>query len=300
MSTRSNQPSPIAEQLHDMLVAQTLLCSRCGYDLRGLIANSDCPECGEPIRLTIIETIDPASRRLPAIKNPTVVGNAVTGVVSFFFISLCLSVLAAVGNAPQMLPVPQFVTSISTTGLVSGSLVFGVAALLCLIPVLQMCTKNELVGCKGGLSLTSLGLLLWSAQLGILVMYLVSIDVQNVALQMLFDSCLPVVTAGVVFSGFKKLIPRLGLRSRAFRQAQGSRQRMNDLLVALVFVLLGRLLLLVAGGDSNTELIGLIIMVMSISLVVVGLLYFLRNTIWIRRALISPPPALQDLLRSVG
>jgi hypothetical protein len=119
---------------------------------------------------------------------------------------------------------------------------------------------------------------------------------QSGAMAMLFDTCLPAITAGIVFSGFKKLVPRLGLRSRAFRQAQGSRQRMNDLLVALVFVLIGRALIIASPGDTNLAMLGLIVMIMSLSLIVFGLGYLLRNTIWIRQALVTPPPALSDLL----
>jgi hypothetical protein len=72
---------------------------------------------------------------------------------------------------------------------------------------------------------------------------------------------------------------------------------MNDLLAALVVILVGRLLIAISPADSNPSLLGLIVMVMSISLVVIGLGYLLRNTVWIRNALVSPPPALSDLLR---
>ena len=120
------------------------------------------------------------------------------------------------------------------------------------------------------------------------------------AFTMLFDTCLPVVASGLVFSGFRRLIPRLGQRSRAFRQAQGSRQRMNDLLAALVVIIVGRTFLIVSSSDSNLSLLGLIVMVMSISLVVIGLGYLLRNIVWIRNALISPPPALPELLKPIN
>ena len=72
---------------------------------------------------------------------------------------------------------------------------------------------------------------------------------------------------------------------------------MNDLLAALVVIIVGRTLIVVSTTDSNLSLLGLIVMVMSLSLVVIGLGYLLRNTAWIRNALISPAPALLDLLR---
>ena len=120
---------------------------------------------------------------------------------------------------------------------------------------------------------------------------------QHTAAKMLLDTGLPVLASGLVFSGFRRLVPRLGQRSRAFRQAQGSRQRMNDLIAALSVVIVGRTLLAVSTPDSNLSLLGLIILVMSLSLILIGLGYLLRNTIWIRNALVSPPPAIPDLLK---
>ncbi len=75
---------------------------------------------------------------------------------------------------------------------------------------------------------------------------------------------------------------------------------MNDLLAALVVIIIGRTFLVVSGPDSNLSFIGLIVMVMSISLVAIGFGYLLRNTIWIRQALITPPPALSELLKPIN
>tara|TARA_B100000959_G_C14698808_1_gene507932 strand:+ start:350 stop:577 length:228 start_codon:yes stop_codon:yes gene_type:complete len=75
---------------------------------------------------------------------------------------------------------------------------------------------------------------------------------------------------------------------------------MNDLLAALVVIIVGRTFLIVSSSDSNLSLLGLIVMVMSISLVVIGLGYLLRNIVWIRNALISPPPALPELLKPIN
>jgi hypothetical protein len=199
-------------------------------------------------------------------------------------------------HAP-VIPLPRIMQSIPPQQLVLASASFGLLALVALLPMLSMCTRKELVGCKGGLSLTCTGLLVWSCSMFLAYVMLFGQFKQGGAMSMLFDTCLPAITAGIVFSGFKKLVPRLGLRSRAFRQARGSRQRMNDLLVALVFVLVGRSLIVVSPGDTNLAMFGLIVMIMSLSLIVFGLGYLLRNTIWIRQSLITPPPALSDLLR---
>jgi hypothetical protein len=287
--------SPIVEGLQGMAVALSLECSRCGYELRGMLADTNCPECGEPIRLTIIESIDPAARRLSPIQFPKRVGNSITVVVAAYLLSALLAITALLIHAP-VISLPHVLQSIPAKPLVLASAGFGLLAFVALLPMISMCSRKELVGCKGGLSLTSTGLLVWSGSMFLAYIVLFVQSNQSGAMAMLFDTCLPAITAGIVFSGFKKLVPRLGLRSRAFRQAQGSRQRMNDLLVALVFVLIGRALIIASPGDTNLAMLGLIVMIMSLSLIVFGLGYLLRNTIWIRQALVTPPPALSDLL----
>ena len=82
--------SPIVEGLQGMAVALSLECSRCGYELRGMLADINCPECGEPIRHTIIESIDPAARRLSPIQFPKRVGNSITTVVAAYLLSALL------------------------------------------------------------------------------------------------------------------------------------------------------------------------------------------------------------------
>ena len=288
---------PIADDLKEMVVAQTLQCARCGYDLRSLQADGDCPECGEPIRLTIIETVDPASKRLSPIPKPKIIGNAITGIVASFTISFILAIVALLIYSPSSLPIPHFLRAFPASTVVWAAAGFGFISFLFLIPMLRMCQRKELDGCRGGILLTGVGMLLWSTSMLFIVLFLLRLGVVNQSYSMLFDDFIPVISAGLVFSGFRKLIPRLGLRSRAFRQAQGSRQRMNDLLAALVVVIVGRTLLETAPTNSNLSILGLIVMIMSISLIVIGLGYLLRNTLWIRQALITPPPALNELLK---
>jgi hypothetical protein len=297
VSTETKPKSPIAEDLSQMVLAQSLPCVRCGYDLRNLQADGDCPECGEPIRLTIIETVDPATRRLSPIHDPKKIGNSLVGIVLFFFLSTLLAVIALLIDAPNSLPVPQIVRGFPSSVIVWGATCFSLIAFLMLTPLIQMCQRKELIGCRAGILLTGSGLLLWALSMLFVNMLLLNGVVNDSGFVILFDTCLPVISAGLIFSGFRKLIPRLGQRSRAFRQAQGSRQRMNDLLAALVVIIVGRLFLVISIPDSNMSFLGLIILVMSISLVVIGIGYLLRNTIWIRRALITPPPALTELLK---
>jgi hypothetical protein len=65
-------------------VSASMHCRNCGYDLRGLDASSRCPECGMDVWATVVHTIDPASSRLPSIRNPVAVGN------SLLVLTVCL------------------------------------------------------------------------------------------------------------------------------------------------------------------------------------------------------------------
>ena len=274
MSTETPIKSPIADELSKMVLVLQLPCGRCGYNLRGLAADSDCPECGEPIRLTIIEAIDPASRRLVPIQNSNTIGNAILGVVTCFFISSLLAVVAMLIHAPYSFPAPQFVRSLPATTVAWAAAGFGVISILFLAPIFKICKQEELIGYQSGLMLTVVGISMWSLSMVLADFFLLTygsgtpsyaFGIRYSTFAMLLDTCFPVVSAGLVFSGFRKLIPRLGQRSRAYRQAQGSRQRMNDLLVAVVVICFGRVLMATNQVDSNPYTFGSIIMIMGMS-----------------------------------
>ncbi|MBC8309634.1 MAG: hypothetical protein ISR75_00920 [Phycisphaerales bacterium] len=298
MVTENPSKSPIVDSLNHMVVVLPLPCIRCGYELRNLAADGDCPECGEPIRLTIIESIDPASRRLTPIQNPKIIGNAISGIVISFFISIILAVTALLISSPSQLPIPDTLRELPANAFLWAAASMGLLAFLNITPLMRMCQRKELVGCRTGIMLTGSGILLWSINMLAVNYFSLSLGDLSPVYNMLLDTCLPVISTSIIFSGFRKLIPRLGQRSRAFRQAQGSRQRMNDLLATLVVIIIGRTLLVASTPNSGTATLGLIVMVMSISLIVIGLGYLVRNTLWIRRALVTPPPTINELLRS--
>jgi len=291
-----NQESPIANQIKDMVVSRQLSCARCGYDLKSLSAGGNCPECGEPIRLTIIDTVDPAARRLPSIERPHVTGNALVCVSVFLFLAVAFAVLVLLSRAPQSLLITNVIQTFNDPIWIWISSAFSGLAFVSLIPIMWMCRCGLIQGCRLGGALTGSGLLSFSILMGASRWVLLG-GKDNAVVLLLFDSILPAVALGVIFIGLRRLVPRLGQRSREFRLAQGSRQRMNDLLAALVFVIIGRTLISISSLDSNLATLGMIIMVLSISLIIVGLLYLIRNTLWIRSALCSPPPSLGQLLK---
>lgn len=47
-----------------------LPCGRCRYNLRGLTVRGNCPECGLPIRVTLLAVVDPKAKELQPIHFP--------------------------------------------------------------------------------------------------------------------------------------------------------------------------------------------------------------------------------------
>lgn len=302
MTDDQKNRSPIAENLSHMQVAILLPCIACGYDLQSLSADGNCPECSKPIRLTIFEVVDPVSKRLGVIPNPSSVGNAIAGAVLFFLSSMLLAVFAMYARSPVILPVPEAIRRIDITMFVWGAAFAGLVALLSFIPLIRLRHQDELQSCRRGIELTAVGLLAWAITMALIAVKLqgYSSQMQSFPIGVLYDTCIPLVASVFIFSGFRRLVPRLGQRSLAFRQAQSSRQRMNVLLATLVVFVVGRVIIEVVSFGSVFRVLGLILTVMSVLLIVVGLFTLLRNVLWIRKSLVSPPPALNELLKTVN
>ena len=280
-----------------MILIRQLACVRCGYDLKSLYADSNCPECGEPIRLTIIDTIDPAARRLPPLERPCTIGNALVGVSLFLFLAVACAVLVLLSNTSETLPIPSIIQMLEDPIWICISSALAFVAFLCLLPLIRLCRCGTIQVCRVGIALTGLGLLSFAVLMGASRWILLGTTEFGAINTLLFDTMLPVLSLGITFTGLRRLVPRLGQRSREFRLAQSSRQRMNDLLAALVFVVIGRTGISISEHNSNIATLSTIMMVICITLILVGLLYLIRNTFWIRSALCTPPPTLQELLR---
>lgn len=290
--------SPIAANLEGLAVARSLPCGRCGYDLRGLAAEGDCPECGESVRLTVIEVVDPAARRLPPVCFPVATGNAIVSICACLFLSLVCAILPLVASAPMELPIPGPMRArLDSVNWIIGAAAIGLLALVSLLPLMRMCRAGTLPDCRAGVRITSIGLAIWIAALaGLAVFHSQFVATPPIGAAIL-DFLAPGAGIVIALLGLKRLVPRLGQRSRAFRQAMGSRQRVNDLIAALAAASCGRLLM-VARAES-LQVVGRIVLFVALAMVVLGLGYLVRNAWWIRQALVAPPPGVAELLRPI-
>lgn len=297
---KQDQSTPILKDLSQVRIAIPFSCVRCNYDLNGLAGDTDCPECGNPIRVSIYETIDPATKRLAQLPNPKVIGNMLPLMVISFFISALWVCVGGVVVSKHFATIGSLHLRLRDTDFFMLAFIFALLTFCFSIPIIKANRNECLEGCNRGLLLICVGSICWAGS-----MLLALLSAQNEfhysrdMLVVLYDTILPSVSGVILFLGFKKFIPRIGIRSRAFRQAQVSRQRMNDLLVAVVVICFGRVLMATNQVDSNPYTFGSIIMIMGMSLVLVGLGYTVWNTLWIRKSLLSPPPSIQELVRPI-
>ena len=304
--------SPVNKDLSQMQIALPLPCIFCSYDLKGLHANHECPECSEPVRLTVFAVVDPVSKRMDPLPNSKYVGNLLALITILCSLAGILMIIPSCilrifesdysqisPTLIQRLPMGGYMRQFLDLCFASGVCAF--CAFVSTMFLLKHLSKNKfLKSCRNATLLMSAGLLGWS-----LCMWSFSYTIPltlnpapNSSLHLLlYTTLLPGLAAACVFFGFRLIIPPIGKHSRKFRQANMSRQRMNDMLCGVLAVFIGRCFVELSTPETTLYAFGVIIEVMSLALVGVGLGYLVWNSFWIRHALIKPPPSIKELLR---
>lgn len=116
-------------------------------------------------------------------------------------------------------------------------------------------------------------------------------------------SCLAVQIAGGSFAviGVRRMFVVLGQRCRRYRAAAHAQQSAEALAVAAAIFLVSSLLarILPRMGYEFAGLAASVIAIVSGGVLLMGMLYLLFNCWWIARAIVAPPPALEDVVHVV-
>lgn len=88
---RDHLPPFEAEIVHEL--TGSLRCVSCRYELQGLSIKGNCPECGLPVRATLLSMVDPDALELQPVRRPRLV---VAGMLVWAFGALLALVLALV------------------------------------------------------------------------------------------------------------------------------------------------------------------------------------------------------------
>lgn len=308
MSRPDELPQPHEpDTLAASMVAVSVYCCRCTYDLRGLPADGVCPECGLPIANTLQHLIDPAASRLPQLRDPVGVGNALVWLVLCLTgatLLLCVQAVAVWAGVFEL----QRVGMLGMAAAYDCTLLASVAALLGMWSVFKfnptpgdranVAVRRDVVALGAGLAGWSiLAMVLWQRERH---WAFAAVSQNEVAT---FRAALHAGMAGaavVIWIGIQRILRTIGKRSRAYRHAHGGRQRIRPMIAATVAIGVGSLLRL-AGTSAKPGLeplatLGAVMVWVSMLMIVIGLVYLLINARWIRQALRHPPPILESLL----
>lgn len=289
---------PIPEGWDSAAVATEICCRNCGYDLRSLRADGKCPECGLEIWQSVLHTIDPAASRLPRIRNPKAVGDALLVMAACMLLGTVL--LAARPLAVEIDSWNQRGTW-RLRDYVPGSFSLGSV----LIFMAGVWAIWRLAPPRGKEASGAIWVDLWLIIVGF-VGWLVSATLLGDAIDRGFASSRVLilhtsasVTAVVGLIGLRGVLGVIGRRSREYRKSRGGRQGVEGLIAAIALGLIGAAVqhLAVSRFISRGWLVmGSVILWASTFMLVIGLVYMVVNAWWIRMALRKPAPPMDEVL----
>ena len=290
-------PAPGAVRPVSGIVLTPIHCRRCGYNLYGLSADGPCPECGLDAWESILHTVDPAASRLPRIRNPGAVGNALLWLIVFVAAGLLLVVVR---------PLTRWIDALDPVGLSRladwtppwFSLLAGVIGLTAMVWVWAMRPQaNEDPDSTLWRDIRWLGIGVTGWATLTLVMGMMELaGAQRWVAPTLWMAIAGAAVVGLL--GLRGVLRAVGLRSREYRTARGGRQGIRAMIAAIIGTATGQILRLLAlwiGVDVLAAL-GIVISSICTLMVVIGLAYLVVNAWWIRRSLRCPPPQLQEVL----
>jgi len=285
-------------------VSESLNCRTCGYDLRGLRADGKCPECGLHIWATVLSTVDPAASRLPSLRNPKAVGNALLVLSVCVLAGALLTVAPAVQSvvgAWELAPAKQIARWIPAFHwtLAIGLGVCGLWAVWTLAPP----SGSEPQGAVWkDLWRIGAGLVGWLA-FGSLWQHLAETSGRLSAAQHLVLHAAVAGFAVYGLFGLRGVLDIIGRRSREYWRSQTSRQSLDLISVAITLgaaataaVTVRRWFIPYAPQNDVVITLSGVVLWMSTLMVMIGLVYLVLNAGWIRRSLHRPPPPLDEVL----
>jgi predicted RNA-binding Zn-ribbon protein involved in translation (DUF1610 family) len=259
-------------------IRHTLPCTTCGYDLEGLEARGVCPECGTPIVESLTARLDAATARFEDMPNPRRVSATVlVGSIgalggSCIFTALVIGLLAESTGAA---PLRHAIDPLRVAALVATAL--GLAGFVAILPWRR---ESRFIRAK---AFGSLGFLAWMAAA------LVEVDVVSATY-----CALP---ATLVLFALAPLLRALAPRSRAYRNARATAQRVEGLLLSNGLAgSLSATALFLSGTPEASAFIGVLraIALAAAALTVIGLAYLVLNAAWLARASLRPLLSVEE------
>lgn len=292
----------IPPQFRHAVIAASLRCQQCGYDLQGLDVAGRCPECGLANGESIVFAVDPDASRLPQLADARRVGDAVLWLaVCMLMATVSLAIRPLLLQLDTVAPVWDVVPPIladDATLWSAGWSILGLIACLMLAPPRGREPSSAVwrdIGLLGiGLLLFALfALLQWRNETRRPAWLLLgaALSVRSLYIAM-------ALSATIALLGLRNVFAIIGQRSREWRSSRGGRQRVLDMIAAVIIIIVGQILQIIAEALKVEPLytIGTVVIWICNFMILVGLIYLVVNTWWMRRSLRRPRPTYDQVL----
>ncbi len=282
-----------------------LPCASCGYNLRGLSVRGNCPECGVPVRATILARIDPRATEIQPIPRPRLVAVGVMCWSVGALAAACFTWLIQISHVAELMRGATWNVSWCPGAGVLAILVSGLGALTLARPHTGIPARNIVLALIAGGAYVPLAWLHWQ-----IVGVLDSVApppyfarggiVEDLVADRLY---LRLAMSGVMAVMVLCLRPNLRLlvaRSLVLRTGRVDRQTMYAVLASVAVVALGDVMGLLAGvlrgplGDV-TAISSLFLVAVGSMLLTIGLAGLVIDSWRLLPVLLRRPLALGDV-----
>jgi len=304
----AERPSGISAGRLDALsreLSRDLPCVRCGYDLVGLSVRDRCPECGTPVRATLLAVVDPLAGELAPIYAPRLLFAAMC-IWSFSTFLACMSVwlMRAMEFIDPGLGVPLIAHWLGP----AAAALLGIAG-IALIPLARPHPRLE-SGTTAGVILAVLAYLglagLWWSMFTSMDRRTSTIFVSATA-----DDGWRTLTrigcgicAAIAVLGISKAWQAMQSRSVLMRSGRLDRQSTPSLLAAIGIAAMGDILWLVFKPEQDTSIEGSLIRIISVAMIgvgsmlmTVGIAAILIDVVKLRHVILAAPLSFDDMTR---
>ena len=277
-----------------------LRCARCRYNLRGLSVTGPCPECGTPVRVTLLVTVDPMAAELRPVRVPWLTAH---GLILWSGAAMLAALVLWWMRIIDLLGQPGWgQVGWLRPAVVAFAAVSGVGALALVAPQAGIPRAARIAAAVGCVLYIPLCILLFRLHF--------VIDTSGPApyglsaLPRMDRSIVRVFALAVLAGILLCLRPNarlLAARSFLMRTGRVDRQTMAAMLGVIGMIALGDAIIIGAGGgrapvqDVMRQVGQLVIMVGSM-LLTVGLVGVVVDCIRLRAVILEPPLSLEELL----
>lgn len=303
LATDPRAASPEAAREIARQLAGDLPCVRCRYNLRGLSVRGPCPECGLPVRATLLMVVDPRARELEPIPSPRLTAAGLLMWSGFALVAALLTwILRFSGSAAASTGGPSRAAEWAPPAATACILLSGIGALALVSPHGGIARRSVLWAAAGVAAYLPLAASYWYLH-GVLdpasrpaYFHGAGPEPERSVLRLAIAALLILIILGL------RLNARLlAARSFLLRTGRADRQTMAALAAAVGVGAIGDALYLLSGVTQGSvsdlaQLASIFLIALGSLLQTLGLAGIFFDCWRLAPVILEPPPTLRDLL----